>query len=98
LLILLHPVLDRGIVRDIFLGVLGFVPVILATIRLSQIKGWLWQSLLTGSRYCDLLIGGPVLAESSIQHNQVGILWPCTLGLCLRRFRAQVVHAWDGNE
>jgi hypothetical protein len=46
LLILLHPVLDRGIVRNIFLGVLSFVPVILATIRLSQIKGWLWQSLL----------------------------------------------------
>ena len=46
LLVLLHPVLDRGIVRNIFLGVLSFVPVILATIRLSQIKGWLWQSLL----------------------------------------------------
>jgi len=46
LLILLHPVLDRGFVSNIFLGVLSFVPVILATIRLSQIKGWLWQSLL----------------------------------------------------
>jgi hypothetical protein len=46
LLILLHPVLDRGIVPDIFLGVLSFVPIILATIRMSQIKGWLWQSLL----------------------------------------------------
>jgi hypothetical protein len=46
LLILLHPVLDRRFVSNIFLGVLGFVPVILAMIRLSQIKGWLWQSLL----------------------------------------------------
>ena len=46
LVILLHPVLDRRFVSNIFLGVLGFVPVILAMIRLSQIKGWLWQSLL----------------------------------------------------
>jgi len=46
LLILLHPVLDHGIVSNIFLIVLSFVPVILATIRLSQIRGWWWQSLL----------------------------------------------------
>lgn len=46
LVILLHPVLDRRFVSNILLGVLGFVPVILAMIRLSQIKGWLWQSLL----------------------------------------------------
>lgn len=46
LAILLHPVLDHGDVRRLFLGGLMFVPVILSTIRLSQIKGWLWQAVL----------------------------------------------------
>ena len=46
LLILLHPVLDRGFVSNSLLGVLSTIAVIFATIRMSQIKGWLWQSLL----------------------------------------------------
>jgi len=46
LAILLYPVLDHGDVRRLFLGALMFVPVILSTIRLSQIKGWLWRSSL----------------------------------------------------
>ena len=46
LVILMHPVLDHGELRKLVLGVLMFVPVALATIRLSQIKNWLWPTVL----------------------------------------------------
>jgi Ion channel len=49
--IVMHPVLDHGDVRTLILGVLMFVPVVLATVRLSQIKDWLWPTvvLMSGS-------------------------------------------------
>src|SRR5271166_1443765 len=46
LLILLYPVLDQGEVRRSILGVLLFVPVILATVRLSELRGRVWPSVL----------------------------------------------------
>jgi Ion channel len=46
LVILVHPVLDHGDLRKLILGVLMFVPVALATVRLSQIKGRLWPMVL----------------------------------------------------
>ena len=46
LVILVYPVLDRGDFRRMILGVLIFVPVILATVRLSKIKRWVWPSVL----------------------------------------------------
>jgi len=45
LVILMYPVLDHGFLRRLMLGLLMFVPVILATVRLSQIKGWLWLTV-----------------------------------------------------
>jgi Ion channel len=46
LVILIYPVLDHDGLRRLVLGVLMFVPVILATFRLSQTKGWLLPSVL----------------------------------------------------
>jgi hypothetical protein len=46
LVIPLHPLLDHGDVRRLILGGLVFIPVILSTIRLSQIKDWAWPSVL----------------------------------------------------
>jgi len=46
LVILMYPVLDHGNLRRLMLGVLMFVPVILATLRLAQIRGWLWPTVL----------------------------------------------------
>jgi hypothetical protein len=46
LVILIYPVLDHDGVRRLVLGVLMFVPVILATFRLSQTKGWVLPSVL----------------------------------------------------
>jgi len=46
LVILVHPVLDHGNIRRLVLGVLMFVPLLLATVRLSEIKRWVWPSVL----------------------------------------------------
>jgi hypothetical protein len=46
LVILIYPVLDHDDVGRLVLGVLMFVPVILATFRLSQTKGWVLPSVL----------------------------------------------------
>lgn len=46
LIILVYPALDHGEARRLLLGILMFVPVILASVRLSEIKGWLWPSVL----------------------------------------------------
>src|SRR5664279_1878862 len=45
LIILVYPVLDHGDIRRVILGVLVFLPVTLAIIRLSEIKGWVWPSV-----------------------------------------------------
>ena len=46
LMILLHPILDRGTVRRFLMEVLVFVPAALAAVRLSQIKRRLWPTVL----------------------------------------------------
>ena len=44
--ILLNPLLDRGDFRRLILAGLTFVPVIIATLRLSQKRLWVWPSIL----------------------------------------------------
>jgi len=46
LIILTGPQLDHGTIRQLLLAALMFVPVVLASIRLSEIKGWAWPSIL----------------------------------------------------
>jgi amino acid transporter len=46
LVILMYPALDHGDFRHVLLGALMFVPVILATVRLAEIKAWVWPSVL----------------------------------------------------
>lgn len=46
LVIVSYPVLDQGAMRRFILGVLIFVPVIVASVRLSQVRGWRWQSVV----------------------------------------------------
>src|SRR5215831_4038413 len=46
LMILLHPILVHGTLRRLFMEVLIFVPVVLATVRLSQIRARLWPTVL----------------------------------------------------
>ena len=43
--ILLYPLLDQGDVRHLVLAFVVFVPVILSTVKLLQIKRWIWPSV-----------------------------------------------------
>ena len=46
LIILIYPVLDHGDVRRAVLGILMFLPIILAILRLSAIKRWVWPAVV----------------------------------------------------
>ena len=46
LAILLTPVLDHGDWRVLVLAAVTFIPVILATVRLAQMRIWVWPSVL----------------------------------------------------
>jgi hypothetical protein len=45
LVIVIYPMLDHGDLPRFILGLLMFVPVTLATVRLSRAKGWVWPSV-----------------------------------------------------
>jgi hypothetical protein len=71
LVILIYPVLDHEGLRRLVLGLLMFVPVILATFRLSQTKGWVLPSVL-------LMSGASLLSlASTLFPNRVliGMKW-----------------------
>jgi hypothetical protein len=71
LVILLNPVLDHGDWRRLALTALTLMPVILSTVRLSQIRMWLWPSVLLMSVYLVFLVA------SLIFHNRLisGLHW-----------------------
>jgi hypothetical protein len=46
LVIVIYPLLDHDDLRRLILAALLFVPVLLATIRLSKKRGWVWPSVL----------------------------------------------------
>ena len=71
LIIVIFPVLDHGGVRRLILGGLMFVPVIIATVRLSEVKGWMWPSL-------SLMMGAFIVAvANAIRPSRTldGIKW-----------------------
>src|SRR5215469_6663882 len=71
LVILLNPVLDHGDWRRLALTALTLMPVILSAVRLSQIKMWLWPSVLLMLVYLVFLVA------SLIFHNRLlnGLHW-----------------------
>jgi Ion channel len=60
--ILLHPALDHGDFRRVALGALTFVPVAIATFRLSDMKGWLRPAV-------SLMIGALIFSAAAL-------IWP----------------------
>jgi Ion channel len=71
LVILLNPVMDHGGWRLPVLAVLMFIPVTLATLKLSQLKVWVWPAVL-------LMFGNLIfLLASNIFRNKIldGIRW-----------------------
>jgi hypothetical protein len=59
LVILLYPLLDHGDVQRVVLGGLMFAPLVLATVKMTQIKGWVWPA-------CLLMAGAVLSAVLSI--------------------------------
>lgn len=72
--ILLHPVLDHGTVRRMILAGLIFFPVVVSTIRLSQIKHWLWSSLLLGGGIFIFTIANEISPNPLIASIKWGLL------------------------
>lgn len=71
LVILIYPVMDHGDIRKSILGVLFFAPVVMATVRMSEIKSRVWPSVL-------LMLGTMISAvASTFFPNRVwmGIRW-----------------------
>lgn len=56
LVILMNPVLDHGGFRRLVLGLLLFMPISLATLRLSEKKQWMWPGVLLASAILALTV------------------------------------------
>ena len=71
LAVLLNPVLDHGDWRRLVLGAITFVPVILSTVRLSQIRVWVWPSALLMVGSLIFLVTGDIFRSRAL----LGIKW-----------------------
>jgi hypothetical protein len=78
LFILLHPVLDHGLLRRLMLGLLMFVPVTLATVRVSEIKGWLWPTVLLGLGVLIFTLANTFFPNRALE----GIKWAVMTAFC----------------
>ena len=71
LAILLTPVLDQGNWGQLVLAAVMFIPVIISIVRLSQIKGWVWLSVLLA--LCNVIF---VVAGNTFRSRALtGIRW-----------------------
>src|ERR1700751_1293710 len=71
LAILLTPVLDHGHWRQIVLAAVTFIPVVVAFIRLAQIKGWVWPSVLLMLGNVIFVVAGNTFRSRAL----TGIRW-----------------------
>jgi Ion channel len=71
LVIVMYPVLDHGDVRRSILAVLTFSPLVLATVRLSERKKWVWPSI---ALMCVTALAGVASALFPIP-PLVGLKW-----------------------
>jgi hypothetical protein len=81
LVILLYPLLDHDDVQRLVLGGLMFAPLLLATLRVAQIKGWVWPTVLLMT--CAVLCA--VLSMFFPSSSTVGLKWgilAAFFGLC----------------
>jgi hypothetical protein len=72
--ILLNPILDRGDFRRLILAGLTFVPVIIATLRLSQKRLWVWPSILLMSVSAVFAVMSAFLANPLLATIKWGLL------------------------
>ena len=74
LVILLNPVLDHGDWRRLALAALTFIPVILSTVRLSQIRMWMWPSALLMLGYLVFLMASLIFTNRLLSGLHLGFL------------------------
>jgi Ion channel len=67
LVILAYPLLDHGVVRRLVLAFIVFLPVILATVRLSKLKGWVGSSVA-------LMLGASILTIAGLIYPTPAVL------------------------
>jgi len=71
LAILLTPVLDRDGWRRLVLAVVTFIPVIVSTVRLSQVKLWMWPSVVLMLINVTFVVAGNTFTSRAL----TGIRW-----------------------
>ncbi len=71
LAILLTPVLDHGDWGRLVLAAVTFIPVVLSIVRLSQIKGWVWPSVLLALGNMIFVVAGNTFRSPTL----TGIRW-----------------------
>jgi voltage-gated potassium channel Kch len=71
LAILLTPVLDRDGWRRLVLAAVMFIPVVLSTLRLSQIKLWVWPSVLLALGNVIFVVAGNTFRSRTL----TGVRW-----------------------
>jgi len=71
LAILLTPVLNQDNWRRLVLAVVTFVPVVLSIVRLSEIKRWVWPSVLFALGNAIFVVAGNTFASPTL----TGIRW-----------------------
>ena len=76
LVILMYPTLDQGDFRRLLLAGLLFVPVILATVKLSTIKGWVWPSVLLAVAAFICSVADAFVPNTALVGAKWGLLTP----------------------
>ena len=71
LAILLTPVLDHGNRSRLALAAVMFIPVVLSIVRLSQIKRWVWPSVLLALGNVIFVVAGNTFRSRTL----TGIRW-----------------------
>ena len=71
LAILLTPVLNHGNWSRLALAAVTFIPVVLSIVRLSQIKGWVWPSVLLALGNVIFVVAG----NTFLNRTLTGIRW-----------------------
>ncbi len=87
LVILSYPLLDNGNLKRLILGMFVFLPVILATVKLSQMKHWVWPSVVLMCSAFLASVAGTLLGSQAL----MGIKW----GILAAFFAVTVVGLFD---
>src|SRR5580693_8902426 len=74
LAILLTPVMDHGGWRRLVLAALTFIPVVLSTVRLSQIRVWVWPSVLLMLASLIFLVASNIFRGQALSAIRWGLL------------------------